>query len=310
MHNILNLLLSSSFIASVIRVTTPILYPALGSVIADKAGIPNIGLEGIMLMSALAGVIGSAYTGSAFIGFLFAIVAALLMSYFLAYFTLELKTDVILGGIALNLFSSSATIFLLYILTGDKGTSASLASKVLPNLSIPLIKDIPVIGEILSGHNILTYLVVVLSVSIWYMYKYTSFGLRMMAVGENPNAAESVGINVKRTKYVALLLSGILAGIGGAFLSMGYVSWFSRDMTAGRGWIAIAAEAMGLGNVVGTILSSLLFGAASALSNVLQLVNMPVELVTIIPYVCTVIGLIFYAVRETSKRNEKRKEAA
>lgn len=310
MHNILNLLLSSSFIASVIRVTTPILYPALGSVIADKAGIPNIGLEGIMLMSALAGVIGSAYTGSAFIGFLFAIVAALFMSYFLAYFTLELKTDVILGGIALNLFSSSATIFLLYILTGDKGTSASLASKVLPNLSIPLIKDIPVIGEILSGHNILTYLVVVLSVSIWYMYKYTSFGLRMMAVGENPNAAESVGINVKRTKYVALLLSGILAGIGGAFLSMGYVSWFSRDMTAGRGWIAIAAEAMGLGNVVGTILSSLLFGAASALSNVLQLVNMPVELVTIIPYVCTVIGIIFYAVRETSKRNEKRKEAA
>lgn len=310
MHNILNLLLSSSFIASVIRVTTPILYPALGSVIADKAGIPNIGLEGIMLMSALAGVIGSAYTGSAFIGFLFAIVAALLMSYFLAYFTLELKTDVILGGIALNLFSSSATIFLLYILTGDKGTSASLASKVLPNLSIPLIKDIPVIGEILSGHNILTYLVVVLSVSIWYMYKYTSFGLRMMAVGENPNAAESVGINVKRTKYIALLLSGVLAGIGGAFLSMGYVSWFSRDMTAGRGWIAIAAEAMGLGNVVGTILSSLLFGAASALSNVLQLVNMPVELVTIIPYVCTVIGIIFYAVRETSKRNEKRKEAA
>lgn len=310
MHNILNLLFSSSFIASVIRVTTPILYPALGSVIADKAGIPNIGLEGIMLMSALAGVIGSAYTGSAFAGFLLAVIAAVLMSYLLAYFTLELKTDVILGGIAINLFSSSATIFLLYLLTGDKGTSASLPSKVIPNINIPFIKDIPVIGKILSGHNALTYLVFILAAVIWYMYKNTAFGLRMMAVGENPNAAESVGVNVKRTKYIALILSGVLAGIGGAFLSMGYVSWFSRDMTAGRGWIALAAEAMGLGSVVGTILSSVLFGAASALSNVLQLVNMPVEIVTIIPYVFTVIGIIFYAVKETYKRNENRKEAA
>ncbi|MFL0268877.1 ABC transporter permease [Candidatus Clostridium radicumherbarum] len=305
MDKIVNLIFSSSFVFSIIRVTTPILYPALGSVIADKAGIPNIGLEGIMLMSALAGVVGSAYSGSAIVGLLVAIAAAILMSYLLAYFTLELKTDVILGGIALNLFSSGATIFILYYLTGDKGTSASLASKVLPNINIPLIKDIPVIGQIVSGHNVLTYLLVILAIAIWYMFKHTSLGLRLKAVGENPNAAESVGINVNKNRYIALIMSGILAGLGGAFLSMGYVSWFSRDMTAGRGWIALAAEAMGLGSVVGTVLTSLLFGAASALSNVLQLVNMPVELVTIIPYVATVVGLVIYAIRETNKKNEK-----
>ncbi|MEG0307842.1 MAG: ABC transporter permease [Clostridium sp.] len=308
MDKISDLIFSSTFIFSIIRVSTPILYPALGAVIANKAGIPNIGLEGIMLMSALAGVVGSAFSGSALVGLISALVAALLMSIFLAYFTLEMKTDVILGGIALNLFSSGATIFMLYFLTGDKGTSASLASKVLPNINIPIIKDIPVIGEILSGHNILTYLVFILAIGVWYMFKYTSLGLRLMAVGENSNAAESVGINVNRTKYTALILSGILAGIGGAFLSMGYVSWFSRDMTAGRGWIAIAAEAMGMGSVAGTILTSILFGAASALSNVLQLVNMPVELVSTIPYVFTVIGIVFYAIRETKKKKEKFKD--
>ena len=301
----MDLIFSSSFVFSIIRVTTPILYPALGSVIADRAGIPNIGLEGIMLMSALAGVVGSVFSGSALVGLLSAIAATILMSYLLAYFTLKLKTDVILGGIALNLFSSGATIFILYYLTGDKGTSASLPSKVLPNIDIPIIKDIPVIGQIVSGHNVLTYLLIVLAIAVWYMFKHTALGLRLMAVGENPNAAESVGINVNKNRYIALIMSGVLAGLGGAFLSMGYVSWFSRDMTAGRGWIAIAAEAMGLGSVVGTILTSILFGAASALSNVLQLVNMPVELVSIIPYVATVIGLVIYAIRETKKKKEK-----
>lgn len=301
----MDLIFSSSFVFSIIRVTTPILYPALGSVIADRAGIPNIGLEGIMLMSALAGVVGSYFSGSALVGLLSAIAATILMSYFLAYFTLKLKTDVILGGIALNLFSSGATIFILYYLTGDKGTSASLPSKVLPNINIPIIKDIPVIGQIVSGHNVLTYLLIVLAIAVWYMFKHTALGLRLKAVGENPNAAESVGINVNKNRYIALIMSGVLAGLGGAFLSMGYVSWFSRDMTAGRGWIAIAAEAMGLGSVVGTILTSILFGAASALSNVLQLVNMPVELVSIIPYVATVIGLVIYAIRETNKKKEK-----
>lgn len=305
MDKIMDLIFSSSFVFSIIRVTTPILYPALGSVIADRAGIPNIGLEGIMLMSALAGVVGSVFSGSALVGLLSAIAAAILMSYLLAYFTLKLKTDVILGGIALNLFSSGATIFILYYLTGDKGTSASLPSKVLPNIDIPIIKDIPVIGQIVSGHNVLTYLLIVLAIAVWYMFKHTALGLRLMAVGENPNAAESVGINVNKNRYIALIMSGVLAGLGGAFLSMGYVSWFSRDMTAGRGWIAIAAEAMGLGSVVGTILTSILFGAASALSNVLQLVNMPVELVSIIPYVATVIGLVIYAIRETKKKKEK-----
>lgn len=307
MSNVFDLIFTTNFVFSVIRVTTPILFAALGALISDRAGAVNIGLEGIMLMSALAGVIVSAATQSAMIGLLGAVLIGVLTASLLAYFTLKLKTDVILGGIAINLFADGGTIFLLYLITGDKGTSASLASKVLPNINIPIVQNIPIIGQIISGHNVLTYGAIFSALAVWYILNKTPLGLRIRSVGENPNAAESVGINVNKTRYIALALSGVFAGLGGAFLSMGYVSWFSRGMSAGRGWIALAAEAMGRGTVVGTTLTSILFGTADALSNALQLLNIPAELITIIPYVATVIGLLFYAIRETNNKKAKGK---
>lgn len=305
MHNLLDIILTPDFAFSAIRVTTPLLFAALGALISDRAGAVNIGLEGIMLMAALAGVVFSAYTQSALIGLLGAVLIGLITASILAYFTLKLKTDVILGGIALNFFANGGTIFVLYYLTGDKGTSSSLTSMVLPNIQIPVIKSIPVIGEIISGHNILTYVAVLSAVGVWFLLDKTALGLRIRSVGENENAAKSVGINVTRIRYITIALSGIFAGLGGAFLSMGYVSWFSRGMSAGRGWIALAAEAMGRGTVLGTALSSVLFGVADALSNTLQLLNIPAELIKILPYVVTVAGLLIYAIRETNKSKAK-----
>jgi len=305
MHNILDIILTPDFSFSAIRVTTPILFAALGALISDRAGAVNIGLEGIMLMAALAGVVFSAYTQSALIGLFGAVFIGFITASVLAYFTLKLKTDVILGGIAVNFFASGGTIFTLYYITGDKGTSSSLASKVLPNINIPIINKIPIIGEIVSGHNILTYAAILSAIGVWFLLNRTALGLRIRSVGENENAAKSVGINVTKTRYVAVGLSGIFAGLGGAFLSMGYVSWFSRDMSAGRGWIALAAEAMGKGTVLGSTLSSLLFGVADALSNTLQLFNIPSELIKIIPYVTTVFGILIYAISETKKRKVK-----
>jgi simple sugar transport system permease protein len=305
MHSILDIIFTPEFAFSAIRVTTPILFAALGALISNKAGAANIGLEGIMLMAALAGVVFSAYTHSAFIGLLGAILIGLISASVLAYFTLKLKTDVILGGIALNFFANGGTIFVLYYLTGDKGTSASLTSMVLPNINIPIIHNIPIIGQIVSGHNILTYVAILSAIGLWFLLKKTALGLRIRSVGENENAAKSVGINVTKIRYVAVALSGIFAGLGGAFLSMGYVSWFSRGMSAGRGWIALAAEAMGRGTVLGTTLSSILFGVADALSNTLQLLNIPAELIKILPYVVTVLGLLIYAISEKNKRKAK-----
>jgi len=284
---------------------TSILFPALGAIVSNKAGVPNIGLEGIMLMSALAAVIGSGLTGVVWIGLLSAILMGLVMAFILAYFTLQLETNVILGGIALNLFASGASIFILYLVTGDRGTSISLPSGALPNIHIPFIENIPFLGAAISGHNILTYVAFLSVAFVAYLIKKMPLGMHIRAVGENASAASSVGINVKRTRYVALLLSGVFCGLGGAFLSMGHVTWFSAEMTAGRGWVALAAEAVGRGTVAGTVLSSILFGVASALGNVLSLFQAPSELVTTLPFVTTAIALVVYGVL-TKRRVKKR----
>lgn len=306
MRELIDIFLNPSFWFSVIRVTTPIIFPALGAVITNKAGSPNIGLEGIMLFSSLSGVLISAFTGNVWLGLLAAVLTGVALSLFLGYFTLKLETDVILGGIALNLFASGGTIFLLYLVTGDKGTSASLPSKVIPNIDIPLIENIPFIGEVVSGHNLLTYVAFISLIAMSFLFRKTVLGRKIKAVGEYDSAAESVGISVARTRYIAFIISGVLCGLGGAFLSMSYVSWFSRDMTAGRGWIALAAEAMGRGTVGGSALSSLLFGFASALGNSLQNFSIPSELIGTIPYVATVIGIVAFAMNENRRKAKSK----
>lgn len=303
MNNILALLATPAFFYAILRVTTPILFAALGNVISSKAGVSNIAMEGTMLTASLAGVLASAYSKSALIGLLAALLVGILFSAFMAYLSLYLGTKVIMAGIALNLFASSFTVYILYMFTGQKGNSASLASKQIPSISIPIIDKIPIIGEIISGHNILVY-VALLSVAVIYiMLNKTKLGTHIKAVGENPFAAASVGIKVKRVQFMSLCLSGLLAGFGGAYMSMGYLSMFTRDMIAGRGWIAIAASAMGQSMVIPTMLTSFLFGIFSAIGNVLQLQNIPSELITTLPYVAVLIGIIVYSVRNSKGGN-------
>ncbi|MDR2752615.1 MAG: ABC transporter permease [Clostridiales bacterium] len=308
MPSLVDMLLNPSFWFSVLRVTTPIIFAAIAALITDKAGIMNISMEGTMLFSALAGTIVSALTQSAWIGLLGAMAAGVLLSLTLAYFTLELKTDVILGGVAINLFADGGSIFILYLLTGDKGTSVSLASKVLPSVTIPLIDKIPVLGAIISGHNALTYIAAATVFAVYFMLKSTPLGLKIRAVGENSSAAQSVGVSAKKIQYLSLALSGLIASLGGAYMSMAYLPNFSRNMTSGRGWIALAAEAMGQGGVLATSAASLVFGFADAMANALQMFSLPAELVGIIPYVATVIGLILYSVR--IKNANKRRSAS
>lgn len=304
MDNIISQLISPTFGFVVLRLTAPILFAAIGNVVSDRAGVSNIGMEGTMLVAAFFGVIISAFTKSAWIGLLGALAVSVLFSAGLAYLTLYLGTNVIMGGIALNSFASGLTVFLLYIITGQKGNSASLASKQLPNIHIPLIKDIPIIGEIISGHNILVYVSILVVIVVYIMLEKTKLGMRIRAVGENEEAASSVGINTRRIRFIALCLSGLIAGFGGAYMSMGYLSIFSRDMIAGRGWIALAASAMGKSMVIPTMITAFLFGIFDAAGNVLQLGKLPAELIMTLPYVAVFVGLIVYSIRK-KKREEK-----
>ncbi|MFJ5717858.1 ABC transporter permease [Neobacillus sp. NPDC093127] len=308
MEKLIEIIFSVGFGYSVLRVTTPILFAALGALVSGKAGVINIGLEGTMLSSALIGVIISAMTGSAWIGLIGSVVVGAFLGILLAYVSLNLKADIILAGIALNLMASGGTIFFLYVVAKDKGISSSLASKVLPAIQLPLIKNIPILGPIISGHNVLTYFSILLVIVIFFLLNRTPLGIQIRAVGENQNAASSVGISVNKIKYISLAISGALCGFGGAYMSMGYVSWFSRDMIAGRGYIALAAEAMGGSTPVGTFLTSLFFGFADALSNNLQSLRVPSEFIQMLPYFATIVGLVIYSSRKSKKIRESNKK--
>lgn len=305
MNSVLSSILSWDFVASGIRVTTPILLAALGALVAELAGTPNIALEGTMLFSAFVGVIISGFTQSLWLSVLGALLTGVIMSSILAYFSLKLKTDIIMAAIALNIFASGGTIYALYLLTGDKGSSASLKSLVLPNVDIPILKDIPVLGDILSGHHILTYVAIILVFLVQYMLYKTPLGLRIRSVGESPDAARSVGISVFKTQYTALIISGMLASLGGIFLSMGYVSWYARDMTSGRGFIALAAQALGGTSAYGVALGSLLFGFSEALSFSLQFLNIPYEVTQSMPFIITVGALAFYAWNKSKNKKNR-----
>ena len=307
LQSIIGIIFSEAFVFSIFRITTPILFAALAAVVADRAGVTNIGLEGIMMISALTGVIFSAWTQSAWIGLLCAILLGMLTALMIGFFALKLKTDIILAGIAVNMLGNGGTVFFMYLASGDRGYSANLASKVMPTVNIPGLQSIPVLGGILSGHNILTYLAFAAVLLVWVLLYKTPMGLQIRAVGESPNAADSVGVSVNRIKYIALGISGALAGMGGAFMSMGYMSSFNTNMTAGRGFIALAAEAMGRGEPIGTMLTSLLFGFADALANNMQSLGLPQELVAMTPYVFTVVGLAVYAA-STLKKSRKKLE--
>ncbi|MDC7228264.1 MAG: ABC transporter permease [Spirochaetales bacterium] len=305
MNELFSSIFSVNFGYAILRVMTPLLFPAMGIAVSTMAGSQNIAMEGAMLIAAFFGVIVGAFSGSLWLALLAGIAAAVLLCMILGYFHLKLKADIFLSAVALNMFSSGITVFLLFMITGDKGSTSSLPSPVFPSIDIPLVEKIPVIGDIISGHNILTYVALV-SVFLFYLLMFkTPLGLRIRAVGQNPDAAESVGINVNRTKMYALMLSGLFAALGGLYLSMGYVSWFSKDMTAGRGFIAIAAATLGGMMPLGTMISSLFFALVSAVAIYIASLNIPSELIQLIPYLITVVALAVFSGRALKGRREK-----
>ncbi len=304
MNELMSQVLSASFIFIIIRVGTPLVYASMSSYIGNLAGISNIAVEGIMTFGALFGVYFSAITGSAWIGLLGAILVGMICGGVLAFFSLKMKASPIMVGIALNLFAADFAIYLLLIWTGTKGTSGNLDSKVLPRVDLPIIKDIPVLGEILSGHLALTYICVILMILLYIMVYKTPFGLRMKACGLDAHAAESVGIKVDMMRTIASLLSGAFAAMGGAYLSMGYLSMYSNNMTASRGWIGIAAAAVGGNNLGVVFLMTGVFAVAQAIVNILLLGNLPSELINTIPYISVLIGLIIMS--SSSMRKAKK----
>ena len=310
-------LFAAGLLAAWLRATAPILLAALGGLVSERAGVINVGLEGLMLVAAFFGVIGSAYAphwwpGAAIwvyplTGAVLGLLASLVLALVLAVVHLELGADLIVAGIGINLLAAGITVFSMVAITGDRGSTAGLASWVLPSIHVPGLAHWPLADAVLNGdggrgHHVLVYGAFFAVAGVAWLLSRTRFGLRLRAVGENPDAARSAGIAVRRLQYAALALSGVLAGLGGLYLSMGYLTLFQADMTAGRGFLALAAVLLGGRRPLGTLGASLLFGGASVAAAQLGLLNIPTQLVYMIPPLATVLAMVVFSRRREHKR--------
>ena len=273
--------------AAALRMATPIAFASLGGIFSERVGIINIGLEGIMLTSAFTGVMVSYFTGNPWLGVLAAVLAGGLLGLFHALLTVKFIGNQIVSGTGLNIFAVGFTAYMSQILWGSRGASESV--KGLKAVSIPLLRDIPIIGDIIGAHTPLVYIMLIITVISHIVLFKTPFGLRIRAVGEHPAAADTAGINVYRIKYLCVTISGMLAGLGGAFLSLGHLNLFAWGMTGGRGFIAMAAMIFGKWMPFGAFGASVLFGLADALQMRLQALGLlPPQIILTIPYVLTV----------------------
>ncbi|HOR12565.1 MAG TPA: ABC transporter permease [Clostridia bacterium] len=287
--------LISGYLASDIRMATPILFAGLGLLIINRSGLLNIGAEGTMLVSTLLAVVGSYYSGSVWVGLLCAVISGALMGLLFAFFTVTVKANQIVIGAALNILGSGLSATLNRIIFGVSTTVTRFDA--FTNIKIPLLSDIPLIGGALFNQMIPVYAAFLLVPAISYYLFRTQAGLNLRSVGENPRVADTLGVNVYRLQYMSAIIGSALIAAGGAYLSTGLVSSFSEEMVAGRGYIALAAVVFGKYKPGGVMLASLIFVAGNVLSNILQVSGTPIPytLLTMIPYVLTVVALAAFA---------------
>jgi ABC-type uncharacterized transport system permease subunit len=293
----LSQIFDATLLNSTFRYITPILLAALGGLICERVGIFNIALEGLMLWGAYFAVVGSYYAENAFVGVLAAMGLGIALAAVFGVIVIPLKGNMIVSGIALNLLIAGATVFLLRAMFGVKGAFQDPRIQGLGKINLPMVENLPVLGPMLSGHSWLVYLSWVLVVVVYILLFKTALGLRMRGVGEQPEAAATLGVNVNWMRFGAILASGALCGLAGAQLSLGQVTLFVENMSAGRGWIAVVANMLGQANPIGVFLASVLFGLADSIGFRLQAYGLPTQFTGMVPYLVTLIALFFIAVR-------------
>jgi ABC-type uncharacterized transport system permease subunit len=284
-----------TLLASTIRNATPLIFAALGGMFSERSGVVNIGLEGLMLMSAFAGVVGAYFTGSALVGLGLGLAAGLIFALIHALMCITFEADQIISGTAIILLALGGTGFLMVQLFGSGGTSPRVPG--FKEVPIPLLSDIPLIGPALFDQSVLVYLMYVMVPVAWFVVYRTPFGLRLRATGEVPEAVDTAGVSVTRMRYYGVALSGILAAFGGVYLSMGILSAFTEGMTNGRGFIALAALIFGRWNPIGAAGAALLFGFGLAVTFQVPQEAIPVEFIQMLPYVLTIVALVIFAGR-------------
>jgi ABC-type uncharacterized transport system permease subunit len=295
-----NSILTLSLLQATLQAAAPLILAAMGGVISHQAGIFNFTLEGLMLFGAFFAVYGVILTNNPVVGVLIGAVSAMIASLIFGFAVVGLGADAIIAAFGINLLAAGATGFLLRVLLGEVG--GVFAPEGLASVTPQIVASAPVIGPVLKGQSALVYLAILSGPLVALFLYRTVLGLRIRAVGEAPVAAEAAGIHPSRIQYIALALTGLLCGLAGAQLSLGFLSQFTENLTAGRGIIAFAAVIVGLNRPIPVYLSALFFGFATALTDRLQALGFPQELIVLAPYVITVIALAIGSGRSRSQR--------
>jgi simple sugar transport system permease protein len=280
----------SALFAATLRYATPLVFAALGGMFSERSGVVNIGLEGMMLMGAFFGILGADKLDSWWLGLLVAIVAGGAAALVHAFFAIHLSADQIVSGTAINFLAVGLTGYLFIDIYGTEGTPTDIQS--IPNVKLGFLDDVSFIGPIFGQLNLMIWIAIVLVPLTWLVMFKTPIGLRIRSCGEHPRAADTVGINVYAVRYGAVVTSGMFAAAGGAYLSIGFINSFNENMTAGRGFIALAALIFGNWRPYGLAAACLLFGFSSALAQRLPEYSQSASvLFQALPYVLTLIAV-------------------
>ncbi len=291
-------IITLAVIRSGIRLATPIILGALGFAICSRAGVLNFAIEGMMLFGAFSAIVSAFVLGNTYLGVVVAIFAGGLIGAIFAFVYLKYRVDLVILALAINLFISEMTVYFLRVVFGAFGSWSDPSIQQLPDIQIPLLDQVPILGELLSGHNLIVYASWIATLALYVVLFHTRFGRHLRAVGENQSAAETVGIDVARVKVFVLVLSGCLAALGGAFLSVGHLTLFTRDMSNGRGWISVTAALFGFSHPIGVFFTGLFFGFADAFAVRLQTVTtIPPSLVQFLPNVAALVALVLVGAR-------------
>ncbi len=288
------MVIGASVAAATLRLAAPIALAALGGVVSERSGVTNIALEASMLVGAFFGIVAADRTGDIWIALGVALLAGIVVALLHAFTSITLRSDQIVSGMALNILALGLTTYLDYQLYGRTGTPADLPG--LPDVRLAFLDGVPFVGQAIGGQNSMVWAMLALVVVLQIFLFRTVAGLRLRAVGEHPRAAETVGISVRRIRYAAVIASGALAALGGAYLSLGVAHSFTDGMTGGRGFIGLAAMIFGRWTPVGALAAALIFGYGNALSTSLQgatigATRVPVQLLSTLPYVLTILAV-------------------
>lgn len=285
----------NNFLALMLQLSIPIVLGALCGTIAERGGIILLGVEGMMLLGAFAGVAGSYFTGSAFAGVLISVLAGALFGWIYALFCLKWKAHQSVVGVGVNLFASGITAVLLKAIWHTEGMSDPV--NAISSFTVPVLSDIPILGALFKNQSPYLYVMFLIVAAVWVLFYKTKFGLRYRAIGDQPHAVQTAGVPVNRYRYIAMMAAGAIAGLAGSYLSLSQNNLFVTDMTAGRGFMGLAANIFGGWQPLGSLGAGMVFAIAQAARFYLTDLSIPSQIVQMLPYVITLLILLFVGKR-------------